>query len=212
MIFAQGPPESPGQARASSSAPPARPLRTPVRAYQPYTACFSACAPRAKACVPCRLTTGLAMRSRNPLKVMIVPYSAASCEPCRCLNFPLTLSHALHVHTPCPCADVVCRAVAEHQVQGWVVPHHGRRSRHEGRVRMNATGLLRHLHLLRHQLRSLCSGLYRLDGCCSIAKSALACSCPCDQPQPQRPVCTGLPSPPGRGCVGGAPGGAPVLA
>ena len=113
---------------------------------------------------------------------------------------------------PSLCGDVVCRAVAEHQVQGWVVPHHGRRSRHEGRVRMNATGLLRHLHLLRHQLRSLCSGLYRLDGCCSIAKSALACSCPCDQPQPQRPVCTGLPSPPGRGCVGGAPGGAPVLA
>ena len=108
---------------------------------------------------------------------------------------------------PSLCADVVCRAVAEHQVQGWVVPHHGRRSRHEGRVRMNATGLLRHLHLLCHQLRSLCSGLYRLDGCCCIAKSALACSCPCDQPQPQRPVCTGLPSPPGRGCVGGAPGG-----
>ena len=36
MIFAQGP-ESPGQARASSPAPPAQSLRTPVavRAYQP---------------------------------------------------------------------------------------------------------------------------------------------------------------------------------
>ena len=33
---------------------------------------------------------------------MIVPYSAASCKPCRCLDFPLTLPHALHVHTPFP--------------------------------------------------------------------------------------------------------------